>query len=220
MFGNKGLCMAFSLGDVIRIEIALRGSGGDEFRNVWDYELQGVIAPTVSAAHMAEAWWNHVKAPYRAIYGTSLGASFEKVRCKSLMSPTGDAGEFGIPVAEQTGTRTPPAGDVAPVFLATGVKLVVGTRATRPGAKRFNGMYEADFNLNNVSPTFMNLCGALCAAMLPNFVLGAPAAGAQLNPVVVRLSTIGTASVWQPWDSYIVNPLITSQVSRKLGRGI
>jgi len=210
--------MAFSIGDVVRFELIMTVQA-DEFRNIWDYELSGVVSPTITAPQMAEAWWNHVKATYRASMSLGLGNIFSRVACRSLMSPVGDAGEYAIAGAEKVGTRSTPSGDWAPQFLACGAKLVVGSRLTRPGAKRFFGMYEADFAANSVNVTFQNLCASIMNNMLPNFILGAPAATVQLNPVVVRLASNGTASVWQQWNSYTINPSVTTQNTRKVGRG-
>lgn len=211
--------MAFSLADAIEITLHMR-SGADEYRNVWTYEIQGVIAPTVTAAHLCEAWWNHMKGSYRASMSSGLGNVFFKISCKSLMSLTGDAGEWAIPTGEQVGTRTPPAGDFAPVFLACAAKLVVPSRLTRPGSKRFFGLYEADMASNAVSAGFQTLVAAILNAQLPNFVLGAPAATVQLNPVIVGRDTSGLKSVSQAWNSFVISNLIATQNTRKVGRGI
>lgn len=211
--------MAFSLGDKVEVTLHMR-SGADEFRNVWGYELGGTVSPTIQAAHICEAWWNHMKGSYRAAMSSGMGNTFFKVSCKSLMSSVGDAGEWAIPTGEQAGTRTPPAGDIAPVFLAATAKLVVPSRLTRPGSKRFFGLYEADIILNNVVAGYQTLIAAILNAQLPNFILGAPAATLQLNPVVISKDTSGLHSVSQQWNSFIISNLVSTQNTRKLGRGI
>jgi len=210
--------MAYSIGDAIEIALHMH-VGADKVMNVWTYELSGVVAPTVQSAHIAEAWWQHMKASYRATIAVGFGALFDKVSVKSLMSATGDSGEWAIPSGEQAGTRSNPAGDFAPQFTAAGSKLIVPSRLTRPGAKRFIGLYEADTTFNFVGSAFIALVNAVHTVQLPNFVLGAPAATVQLNPVVVRKDSSGLASTWQQWNSFLVNPYVTTQNTRKVGRG-
>lgn len=209
--------MAFSANDLIRIQLIQTGYG--EVQHVWDYQIVNIPAPTITAANIGEAWWNHVKTVYRAQMSGSFGVVFRRVRVTSLMSATGDAGEFGIPAAESQGTRTPPAGDLAPAFLAEGVRLNVETRLTRPGQKRFWGFHEADLVNDTIQAAFNTLVEAIPNSMLPGIVLGAPAATVGLDPMVV--GDVGTYPPvrYQPWTSISANIIVTTQNSRKRGRG-
>jgi len=50
--------------------------------------------------------------------------------------------------------------------------------------------------------------------------LGAPAVGVVLAPHVVGLNADGTVRAAQPITGYVINNSVTSQVSRKFGRGM
>lgn len=210
--------MAFSQNDVIQLDLVM-DRFGDEVRNSWQYKITTTPAPTISAANIAEAWWNHVKTQYRAQVATAFGDAFREVQCKTLMSSTGDYGTFGIPPGEQPGTRSTPAGDSAANFLAVGAKLNVQTRVTRPGHKRFGFLFEADSAANTMQAAMLTLCENICiAARTPT--LGIPALGIELLGQVVRKTTQGLLLTSQEWTSFTVSNIVTTQNTRKVGRGI
>lgn len=210
--------MAFSVDDIVRITL-LMNDGFSDIMNVWDYQIMTVPPPTVQASHIAEAWWQHVKTAYRAAVVSTFGPVFRQVNAKSMMSATGDYGDFAIPLAEQPGTRTG-TGDALPQFAAAAVKMVVPSRLTRPGQKRFGFLFETDNVGGVLQSTAITVVSAVMNAMLPDIVLGAPAATVQLNPVVLRVNAAGLADIFQPWNGYIVSPLVSTQNSRKRGRGM
>lgn len=211
--------MALAAGEII--EVSIRGNWlAQAWFNVWQYEV-GVTLPGENAAQVAQAWWNHVKSTYRALAPNLADVYFSSVICKSLDSPTGDYAEYAIPPAEQNGTRAVGAGgDALPSFLGAGVRLAVGTRVTRPGQKRFNFLYEGDVVQQTLVGPYITLINAHMAVMSVTMVLGAPIATATLNPVVVRKGIDGMAVADQPVTGFALNTFVTSQVSRKRGRGI
>lgn len=210
--------MAFSQFDIIELQmVGLSGSG--EIRNVWHYQISSIPSPTITASNVAEAWWNHMKATYRASIAVALGDFFQRIRCESMMSPTGDAGDFAVPAAEQPGTRSTPAGDRAPTFLAAGLRLNVTSRLTRPGQKRIYGLYESDFTGEALGTTFQALALAIATVQLPLIVLGAPAATLAINPMVARVPATLPVVTFQPWTSAQVANFVTTQNTRKPGRG-
>lgn len=211
--------MALSLNEVIEIGVRCRWLG-QEVMNVWQYV---VLSPPVPAnvAQVLEAYWNHVKTTYRAIVPTSGGNVFESLTLKSLTYPLGDYGEFAIPLAERAGTRavgTEP--QALPPFNAVGVRLTVATRATRPGQKRFPFMVELDNANGSVQNSIATPVNAHMAVMVEEMLLGAPAATTNLGPIVVRKFANGAVNTTQPVTGYVTNLNVTTQNSRKIGKGV
>lgn len=188
--------------------------------SVWTYNVLEIVG-TPTAANYAEGWWNHVKTAYRSIVAASYGAILNSVFVSEMGNPLGEYGEWTIPVAEQTGTRTAPADpDPMPVFNAAGIRLAVGTRVTRPGQKRIPFLTQSDANSQVLSSAYTTLLNTFMGTMVANMTLGSPAAGVVLIPSVVGLNADGTVRAHQAITGFSVNPNITSQVSRRVGRGI
>lgn len=210
--------MAVNAGDLI--EITMRTKFWDqETDNVWQYEASeaSISAPAVG---VAEAWWNHVKASYRGAVLPAGGRQFFSVLLRTLNDPTGDLVEWPVPVAESTGTRSVTSpGDFLPSFMAVGVRLAVGSRATKPGQKRFSFMAEADINGQYLTADILTDVGALMTTMTGAFLLGAPAVGTLLDPIVTRKDATGAVTAHQVITGFVINPQVTTQNSRKLGRG-
>lgn len=187
--------------------------------NVWTYNVLELVG-TPTAAQYAQAWWNHVKTAYRGIAALAWGPAFVSVKCAELGNPLGEYGEFGIPTVEKTGTRTNPTdADFLPNFNAAGVRLTVGTRITRPGQKRIPFLTQNDVLTNALQSGFITPLTALMDVMVANMTLGAPAAGVVLVPCVVGLNSDGSIRASQFVTGYLINPRVTSQVSRKVGHG-
>jgi hypothetical protein len=187
--------------------------------NVWTYEVGGTFSG-IEAGAVANAWWQRVKTPYRALVGTAFGAVFSKVIVADMENPLGDYGEYAVPVAERSGTRSNGSENGMPGFVAAGVRLSVATRVTRPGQKRFPWLMENDSAGSGLESGFSTLVATLMDAATVNVTLGAPALGMDLNPVVVRLDpATGLPVAYQPVVGYSINTSTTSQVSRKIGRG-
>lgn len=210
--------MALSMGEII--EISLRQVWlGQEVMQVFQYEVGSPPVPAESQ-HVGEAWWNHVKTAYRACCPTIAGEVFQSVLLKSLSFPQGDYGEFAIPTGERAGTRTVTGQiDLLPPFNAIGMRLTVGSRLTRPGQKRFAFLVEGDQNAGQFGGSLYGLVQTLGNVLTEPMLLGAPAATTNLLPVVVRKTANGTPSVHQGVTGYLVNTRITTQNSRKIGKG-
>jgi len=211
--------MAISTGSKIAISL-IASQSAQQCYMVWTYNVLEIIG-TPTAAHYSEAWWNHVKTLYRALPVIAQGNVFLSVKTQELGNPTGEYGEYGIPIGEQVGTRANPTdSDFLPAFNAVGVRLTVGTRATRPGQKRFPFLTQNDVLSNAVQTSYITPLTTLMNLMTANMTLGAPAAGVVLVSTVVGLNADGTIRASQFVTGHKVNPTVTSQVSRKVGRGI
>lgn len=205
------------------IQVALEMSSQNQQQmNVWYYTV-GEIAVGVTAHNIAEAWWNHVKSAYRATaVATQTGFKFLSVTIRDDDDPAGDAATFAITAGEQAGTRSAPAGgsDLMPPYASATARLHVGTRATRPGSKRFGFLYEADNVHGYLDAGFAGVVTGVLAVAATNIVLGAPAALTQLLPVVRgKGSSNPPVITYQPITGYSVSPYVTTQNSRKFGRG-
>ena len=104
-----------------------------------------------------------MKAVYRGVISDQYNPYFSAIAVRQLDDPLGDYGEYSIPSGERAGTRSAGTGDLAPVFLATGVRMTVDTRVTRPGQKRFGGLMESDLTNGVVGSSVLTSIDALMA---------------------------------------------------------
>lgn len=210
--------MAYGIGSLLQISV-IGDSFGSAVYNVHTYRAEVVPSP-VSGGALAEAWWNDIKTAYRGAFPVSMSNYFRKVLVSQVDDPAGIFGEYAIPTGERGGTRVTGAPDSPqPPFVAAGIRLTVATRTTRPGQKRVCCLNEADTDYNGLQAGVTTALNALATKMATPCVLGAPALGQTLNPVVIRRDATGAPTAWQYVTGYLVNPVPTSQVSRKTGRG-
>jgi len=211
--------MAIAVGDIAQFSVT-GGISGQTWTNVYTYKV--VVWPgSVTGEQAAEAFWDHIKTVYRALLPVGWASAFSTITVRDLSNDTGDYAVYGIPTAERAGTRSNPSGQMLPPFLAVGVRLNVASRVTRPGQKRFAGMYEVDCDGDTVNSTFAGLVEDIMDVMTGAIVLGAPAATVALDPIVVKRNPVdGSILADQYVTSYTVNQYVTSQNTRKIGRGI
>jgi len=211
--------MAIAVGDIAQFSVT-----GDIMNQTWTnvYTYKVVVWPgSVTGEQAGEAFWDHIKTVYRALLPVGWASAFTSVTVRDLSNTAGDYAVYGIPTAERAGTRANPSGNILPPFLAVGVRLNVASRVTRPGQKRFAGMYEVDSDGDTVNATFASLVEDIMDVMVGPIVLGAPAATVSLDSIVVKRSPVdGSVLADQYVTSYTVNNQITSQNTRKIGRGI
>lgn len=188
--------------------------------NVWSYVASDVTNDP-PAAEIGEEWWEDVSSFYRGLAASTLSEVFQSVLVRQLNDSAGIYGEYAIPSASQAGTRTPPAdNDQMPQFVAAGVRLTVGTRETRPGQKRFPFLTQSDVgSFGALGGTFTTLLTNLMTVMEAPFVLASGSWTATLTPYVFRRNNEGFVTAAQPVLSYSINPFVTTQNTRKTGRG-
>lgn len=182
--------------------------------------LGGAALLTLEASDIANAWWDSVAGSWRSLSaGTVDEASFDSVVCEELVDG-GALGEYAIPSGERAGTRASGGSTFLPSFAACGVRLTVGTRATRPGQMRLPFLLESDVTLNGIGAAYQALARDVALEYTDEWALPAPAFGVALQNVVVRYEGTPPAIVAdQRIIGAVVNPYVTSQVSRKIGRG-
>lgn len=210
--------MAIAVNSIIEFSLNMDHLGS-RLMNVYTYKV-AVLPGAVSAVAYGEAWWNHVKTAYRALSQSAAGPVFTSVLVRDLSDSAGELAEYSIPTADRTGTRaTTAAPEALPNLNAVGMRLTVGTRVTRPGQKRIPFLTEADIAGDAVSATYVGLVQTLGGVVSARAILGAPAAGVAIDPVIVSRDATGAVTADQVVIGYNVNPYVTSQVSRKRGRG-
>lgn len=210
--------MAIADGHILEVSVSGHASAS-LVMNVIDYHVDsGAVAAT--AEDVGEAWWDAVKAWWRSFAVTNFTTLFQTVTVRDITDLSGPFGTFGIPLAEQAGTRTPGAsGENLPNFCAVGVRLNVPTRATRPGQKRLLGINESDQSTGQLTPAAVAAAQAWGDAAVQTVTLLSPAPLVVLTPVVVSRNEDGSAGSYQNMTSATVRDQVTTQNSRKSWRG-
>jgi hypothetical protein len=214
--------MYMPIGIGVPLKITIEGELlGQTWNNVMWYTTDGAAFLTADATAVGQAYWNHIKVAWRAaMVDNPLYYRTLSVRV-SEPGPTGAFGEYPIPALEQVGTRSVVGANPLPAFNAAGIRLAVATRTTRPGQKRIVGGLEVDQDVGVWNTGYLTLVNAIAPFFALPIVLGAPVATGALEPIVTRLSPAGdTVLAQQPVVGWVTNTYVTSQVSRKPGRGV
>lgn len=188
--------------------------------NVQFYRLNGAAFATATVSGVLEAYWNDIKTAVRAVFSSSSAVNTLDSVLGDEVGGLGGFAEFAIPPAERVGTRA--AGDDGEwlnSFTAVGCRLSVGTRATRPGQKRFPALREGDVVGNSFAGSLLLLYDPLFLKYSSPITLGAPVATGVMIPEVGKSVPSGFPSVFQDVTGHTINPDVTSQTSRKKGRG-
>lgn len=184
------------------------------------YTWDGVAVATATPETLGEAWWNHYKTAWRALVPSNvLNGQFLTVRVREVGGGLA-YGEFAIPSGEQQGNRSGTLESQQPSSLAVGVRFTVASSVTRPGQMRVGFMNEVDTDGNNVDSGFIALVEDLADLYSAPNTLGAPVATGVITPTVVRFGVDNNdIDASQPITGYVVNPFVTTQVSRRRGHG-
>jgi len=211
--------MAIVEGSLLEVSLIQSTFAGKAY-NVFGYEITSGIG-SIEGVSVAEAWWNYVKDEWRGLVRSTVAWQFSSVLVREMNNPTGVLAEWTIPTAEQQGTRTGvDTSEFLPPFNAAGFKMTVGSRATRPGQKRIGGLLEIDAVASVLEPAYKTLLVALADELTETLTLAAPAATWNLTPSIFRKDATGAVTAHQEVTGYVINNNVTSQVSRKQGRGI
>lgn len=165
--------------------------------------------------------WNLFKVAWRGLSRNTAQNQTQQVRVFSLTNPVGLGGVYSIPVLERTGTGTV-TGDNMPAYVAFGVTLRGATRLVRPGSRRLPFVMEVD-NVNGYVPgVTMTLVNALAEQFMEPLLSDDILIGGYGEPVLVGRTPEGAFDLArvQPIVSVFATDTLTSQVSRKPGRGM
>ena len=208
------------IGEHIRITYRYTWQG-QQCQNTQYWTPIGAAFLTADMIDVLEAYWNDLQPtleplmPSSSAVGSFLSLLGEEIGTGNQFA------EFAVPVLDQQGSRSGLTdADIPSSFTAFGFRQTVGTRATRPGQKRFPWMAENDIDGNELDSSFITLIEPLAEHFTTPRVLGAPVATGALYPVVGGTEVGGEPTVWQDITGFVINPDVTSQVSRKKGRGI
>lgn len=193
---------------------------GQKCQNVMYWLAEGAAFLTADMSGVLEAYWNDLQPTLVPLLPSNPAVgTFDSLLGEEVGGGFGFA-EYPIPPAEQIGSRSGLTLDGVPAsFNAFGIRLSVGTRVTRPGQKRFPWMAENDIDANQLDPTFITLVTPLAEHFSQVVTLGAPVALGTMTPSVGGTDVLGIPTVFQRVTGYLINPNVTSQVSRKVGRG-
>lgn len=208
--------MALPSGGLVRITVN-QTQQLQQVRNVFWYRAEDAVGGD-AAVGIGETFWNHVQAQWRAFVPTLASLTFESVDVR-FMDGDEDYGTYLVPEAQRNGTRSPAGSQLLPVFCAANITLNPANRQVRPGSKRIGGLLEVDNNANNVESSALTLLQNLAARFTQQIVSGVFLD--TLTPVVVGLPTeTRPGRLLVPIVSAQVSRTLTTQNSRKLGRGI
>lgn len=195
---------------------------GQECENVQSYIAAGLTTTGLTMSAWLEGLWNDYKARLRA----AAPANPDVGRFLSLVGTEHGGGlnfaEFAVPSGEQLGLRGTSADTTwMTSFAAWGFRETVDTRLTRPGQKRFPWLVEGDVTGNTFTGGVNALWTAIAGAFTTPSILGVPALDANPIPIVVHEPGVrDPVRHQQAVSGFVFNGNVTSQVSRKAGRGV
>lgn len=203
------------------LEVSIRGVYlGQNVEVVQWYAPAGAAFLTANAQAVGEAYWNDIKTLWRAAH---VPTALDLTQSIFVREPgeTGAYGEYAIVPGEQQGTRDPSGtGGLMPPYVVVAMRESVSSRVTRPGQKRFWGVNEGDNTDGVLGAGLSSLIDALAVKFDSVITLGAPVATGTLAPIVVRIDRgTGDITASQNVDGHVINPYLSTQNSRKVGRG-
>jgi len=190
-------------------------------QNVQYFRLSGAAFLTATALGVLEAYWNDIKTAMRALTSTSSAVgTFDSILGEEIGGGLSFA-EFSIPSGERVGTRAAgDDGEWVSGIMALGMRQTVATRFTRPGQKRFPWLRESDITGNELTTATITLYTPAVEKWALPITLGAPVATGVMTPMIVHEPTVAApVRATQNVTGYVINTDVTSQVSRKKGRG-
>lgn len=203
------------------IRVVIRGVYMSQLvENVQWYVPTGAAFLTAEAAGVAQAYWDNIKTDWRAFH---IANTLDRTLSVFVSEPgaSGAYGEYAIPTGEQQGTRDATgAGQLLPPTNSVAVRLTVATRVTRPGQKRFWGVWEGDNSYGVLEAPIVTAANTLAVKFSDNITLGSPVATGVLIPVIVKINReTGEVVDRQEVVGFAVNSNVSTQNSRKFGRG-
>lgn len=184
--------------------------------NRYLYRAGTVSESGVTPAEIGEAWWTAFGTTIRAAQNAAVNHLQVRVE---VLTGARDYGQYVIPTGERTGTHSTSTNALAP-FMAASVTLQGQTRATRPGGKRYVGGTEADtLDFGVLDGSYKTLVEAIAALIPDQIEVGGDDGAMLILPVLYRPASDLDPMVTNPIVATIVNPNISTQNTRKVGRG-
>lgn len=207
--------MAF--GDVYEL-IDVQELAGQEVLNVYFYR-QNNLAVTVTADDLIDSYVGQVLPELAATQTDNI--LHTSIRARNLYTPADSA----VQAISVSGDRA--VGDYVSTFNAIGYRLDQDNGSVKDGAKRFAGYHESDTADGVITdPAMVALLTTLAAALTGTLDFGILATWLPIivkrilvSPGVYRLPDNAGETVYGSITDAVFNPLVTSQVSRKIGVG-
>lgn len=213
-------------GDVYEV-IDVQRLDDQEMLNVYFYQQVAATVPLSGtiAYNLAEAWATAYVPLIAAVQSISL--VHEEIRCRNLFDPS-DIGVYPVGIAGAQAID-----EFAPTFSAYGMKLEHDNGNVRPGGKRIPGVVEATMSDGVVNADTITNLTILADALEEPIPAGIIIEDDVMFPVVVQRIREGEEPDWTyrlpatPSElvvgritEIVLNALVTSQVSRKIGTGV
>ena len=194
-------------GDIIQFVLDAKQFEQD-VKNVFHYVVT-IATGLINLIDAIDDFITVVVTPVIAASGDTV--TFELVRARNLTDPD----EFAQVVVQDNGARV---GDQLPSFNAAGFLFTPESAATRPGGKRFAGVREADQNGGTLTAGGLAIWAELEAPLIA--ALGA-GEDWNLSPIILGRAVGGGYELdrYAFIDIATAKEDLTSQTSRKLGRG-
>lgn len=206
--------MTWIVGDIARVTLRSQLLG-EVFYNIFHYRISNIIDAANINNGFNVSMQKYIITPMRPLF--SLSMSYTQVKVENLSQPNRPFFEFPISIAGTAGTES------APTFVAYQYKLIVGTRKTRAGYKRFGGVTEGAFNGNSWASSFLSTAQGITTGLGASMTLESPSntVVGTAQPIVLKNigNAIPTANDWQDvlFADFIDRP--TTQGTRKV-RGV
>jgi hypothetical protein len=217
-----------AVGDVYEV-VAEQLYGTSTVLNVFYYEQIAIVVPAdgfTIGALLAEQWDEQIGSVIRSVQNVDV--VWNEVRCRNLF----DASDAGIYPVDEAGGASDTEG-MGP-FIAMAFKLNGSNPAVRNGSKRIVGVAESwqtDGILTN--GTILTALEAVTDALSTNVTAGDVIPADTWAPTIVQRVRSGTPGAYEyrlPESrgetvlsriaSALLSVVLTSQVSRKYGRGL
>lgn len=185
------------------------------------FRVTGAAFLTATMLGVLEALWANTQDSFRSVFPDEGGFQAVSLYGEEVGGGGGYA-EYAIPVEEQGGLRPVAVGlEAVTGALAGGFRQTVGTKLTRPGQKRMPGLVEVDISGNILTDgeEYITYLTAWAETLSTPRLLGAPVATGELMPAIGGSRVDGVPTVFQDVVGYVINPYVTTQVSRKYGHG-
>lgn len=198
--------------------VDVQNLAGQEVLNVYFYE-NNELSGTATAQDLIDSFVGQVLPEIAATQTDNI--LHTEIRVRNLFDASDNANEaISVP-----GDRA--VGDYVSTFNAIGFRLVQDNGAVKNGAKRFAGYHESDSADGVITdPAMVALLTTLAAALTGTLDVGIIATWLPViikrilvSPGEYRLPTNDGETVFGAITDAVFNPLVTSQVSRKIGVG-
>lgn len=198
------------------LQVNLRGTFMQQkIQNVFHFRLVAAADDGYMSA-FANGFWQHIKVQWRAVTPLSAKLIYTDVTVEAL-GGSNPFGQYTIPVAEQQGTRAT-ATLFMPPFNAANITFNVSNRNVRPGSKRIAGLVEEDQADGVLNDSLIGLYNTLAVKLIDDVTVADPAMSG-IFVIYGRENNNRPTPVSEPVVGYKTSPNVSSQNSRKFGRG-